>query len=203
MLFRSNTKYTKGQIVTYKNKYWVALDIVQPKLVFEEKEWKRTDYDQIQVGMLPNPSTRAYESTLYYDVNQTNLEQDADLLSFSLIGYRPRDYLALADLTDITQVNVYKNMIKNKGTRNAANAFKGANLPQGGIDYDIYENWAIKSGEFGGVLNSNFVEFKLNENQLTGNPSIVGLTNGVSIDGVQQEAVTEDYITAERYGCDR
>lgn len=181
------TKYTTGSIVKYKNKYWIAIKIVQASELFDEKYWKRTDYNEIQKGLLPNPSTRSYESTLYYDVNQANLENDADLLSFSLIGYRPRDYLALADLTDITQVNVYKNLIKNKGTLNAASAFKGATLPQGGIDYDLYENWAIKSGQFGGVLNSNFVEFRLNEAELTGNPSIVGLTNGIYTAGVEQE----------------
>ena len=180
-------KYTTGSIVKYKNKYWIATTIIQPKEVFEEREWAETPYNEIQKGLLPNTSTRSYESTIYYDVNRANLENDADLLSFSLIGYRPRDYLALADLTDITQINVYKNFIKNKGTLNAASAFKGANLPQGGIDYNIYENWAIKSGEFGGVLNSNFIDFKLNQNLLTGNPCIVGLTNGVATAGVQQE----------------
>ena len=180
-------KYTTGSIVKYKNKYWIAIKIIQAKDVFDERDWKETDYNEIQKGLLPNTSTRSYESTLYYDVNKANLENDADLLSFSLIGYRPRDYLALADLTDITQINVYKNFIKNKGTLNAVSAFKGANLPQGGIDYDVYENWAIKSGEFGGVLNSNFIDFKLNETLLTGNPSIVGLTNGVATSGVQQE----------------
>ena len=182
-----NIKYTKSSIVKYKNKYWTALKIVQPSLVFDEQQWKETAYNEIQKGLLPNPSTRAYESTLYYDVNKANLENDADLLSFSLIGFRPRDYLAVADLTDITQVNVYQNMIKKKGTLDAASAFKGATLPQGGINYDIYENWEILSGEFGGVLNNNFVEFKLSESELTGNPSTVGLTNGVWIDGVQQQ----------------
>ena len=180
-------KYTTGSIVKYKNKYWIATTIIQAKEVFDERDWKQTDYNEIQKGLLPNTSTRSYESTLYYDVNKANLENDADLLSFSLIGYRPRDYLALADLTDITQINVYKNFIKNKGTLNAVSAFKGATLSQGGIDYDVYENWAIKSGEFGGVLNSNFIDFKLSETQLTGNPSIVGLTNGVYTEGVQQE----------------
>jgi hypothetical protein len=180
-------KYTTGSIVKYKNKYWIALTIVQAKELFVETEWKQTDYNEIQKGLLPNSSTRSYESTLYYDVNKANLENDADLLSFSLIGYRPRDYLALADLTDITQINVYKNMIKEKGTLNAASAFKGASLAQGGIDYDIYENWAIKTGEFGGVLNSNFVDLKLIESDLAGNPSIVGLTNGIYNEGVQQE----------------
>ena len=180
-------KYTTGSIVKYKNKYWIAITIIQAKEIFDERDWKVTDYNEIQKGLLPNTSTRSYESTLYYDVNKANLENDADLLSFSLIGYRPRDYLALADLTDITQINVYKNFIKNKGTLNAASAFNGATLAQGGIDYDIYENWAIKSGEFGGVLNSNFIDIKLNETELTGNPSIVGLTNGIATSGVQQE----------------
>ena len=180
-------KYTQGSIVKYKNRYWTAITIVQAKETFDEQEWLQTDYDQIQKGLLPNSQTRSFESTLYYDVNRANLENDADLLSFSLIGYRPRDYMALADLTDITQVNVYKNMIKDKGTLNAASAFKGATLAQGGIDYELYENWAIKSGEFGGVLNNNFIQFKLNQTELTGNPSIVGLTNGIAINGVQQQ----------------
>ena len=182
------TKYTQGAIVKYKNKYWTAIKIIQAKEIFDERDWKETSYNEIQKGLLPNGSTRSYESTLYYDVNKANLENDADLLSFSLIGYRPRDYMALADLTDITQVNVYKNLIKEKGTLVAASAFKGANLVQGGIEYDIYENWAILSGEFGGILNNNFVDIKLNETLLTGNPSIVGLTNGnYDITGVQQE----------------
>ena len=193
------TKYTAGEIVKYKNKYWTSIRIVQAKEIFDELDWKLTSYDLIQKGLLPNPSTRAYESTLYYNVNKANLEQDADLLSFSLIGYRPRDYLAIADLTDITQVNVYKNLIKNKGTRNATNAFKGANLPQGGIDYDVYENWAILSGEFGGVLNNNFIEFKLNQNYLTGNPAIVGITDSLTNTyGVQQEVPLYSLFNYER-----
>jgi hypothetical protein len=180
-------KYVKGQIVLYKNKYWTALKIIEPSNVFRELDWKEIDYEDIQKGLLPNSSTRSYESTLYYDVNQANLEQDANLLGYSLIGYRPRDYLALADLTDVTQVNVYKNLIKNKGTRNAVEAFRGANLPQGGIDYEVYENWAIKQGEYGGVLNDNFVEFRVNQNNMTGNPSIVSLTEGMPTVGSMQE----------------
>ena len=183
-------KYTRGMIVKFKNNYFIALKVIEPSTVFQELDWQITDYDQIQTGLLPNSSTRCFEQTLYYNDNVANLEKDADQLSFSLIGYRPRDYLALVDLTDITQVNVYKNMIKNKGTPNAVSAFKGANLPQGGIDYDVYENWAILSGQFGGTLNGNFVDFRINEALLTGNPSIVSLTNGTPTVGSQQEVPT-------------
>ena len=184
--WNKDTKYTKGEIVKYKNKYWTALRIVQPSVKFNEQDWLITDYNEIQKGLLPNSSTNSYESTLYYNVDVANLEKDADLLSFSLIGFRPRDYLALVDLTDITQVNVYKNMIRNKGTKNAVSAFKGANLPQGGIQYETYENWAVKSGEFGGILNNNFVEFRLRENLLTGNPAKVALTDGIHTPGMEQ-----------------
>jgi hypothetical protein len=185
--WRTAIAYTKGQIVKYKNKYWVALKKIEPSSVFNELDWKETDYNEIQKGLLPNSSTRSYESSIYYNINEANLEQDADLLGFSLIGYRPRDYLALVDLTDTAQINVYRNFIRNKGTRNSLDAFKGARLPQGGIDYDIYENWAIKLHSFGGTLNDNFAEFRLRQNLLTGNPSIVSLTNGIPTIGSQQE----------------
>ena len=179
-------KYTKGEIVSFKNKYWTALKIVQPSKTFIETDWKETDYDDVQKGLLPNSSTRSYESSLYYNVNEANLEKDADQLSFSLIGYRSRPYMVSADLTDITQVNVYKNLIKEKGTRAILDVFKGSTLLQGGIDYNIHENWAILNGVYGGVLQSNFVEFKLNQSKLTNNPSIIGLTNGNPVENVQE-----------------
>ena len=179
--------YPKGSIVTYKSKYWSATSTVQPSSTFVERQWIITDYDQIQKGLLPNSATRSYESTLYYNSNKANLENDADQLSFSLIGFRPRDYLASINLTDITQVNVYKNLIKTKGTPNSVSAFKGATLPSGGINYDVYENWGILAGEFGGTLNNNFVDFKIDESKLTGNPSVVSLTNGGATLGSQQE----------------
>jgi hypothetical protein len=185
--FDSSIKYTKGVIVKYKNKYWTSLQVIEPSGIFNEQEWKEINYNDVQKGMLPNASTRAYESTLYYNIYEANLENDADLLGFSLIGYRPRDYLSLIDLTDVAQVQVYKNMIKNKGTRNAVEAFKGVNLPQGGIQYDVYENWAIQSGVYGGVLNQQFVDFRVNQADMTGDPAIVSLTNGIWTEGAQQE----------------
>jgi len=183
----TDVKYPKGSIVLHKNKYYTALRLSEPSAVFNDLDWKLINYDDVQKGLLPNSATRSFESTLYYNCNTANLEQDADLLSFSLIGYRPRDYLALADLTDITQINVYQNMIKNKGTTNAVTAFDGVTLPQGEIEYEVYENWAIKTGDYGGLLSQNFVEFKLDQDKLTGNPSIVSLTNGVYTPGSQQE----------------
>jgi len=180
-------KYTKGQIVLYKNQYWIAQDIIQPNATFQQKYWLLSNYKMIQTGLLPNSSTNSLDSTYYYSSDQSALNSDSNLLGYSLIGYRPRDYTATADLTDVSQINVYKNLIKTKGSTNAVSAFKGATLPHGGIDYNVYENWSILTSNFGGVLNNSFVQFKLNASELMGNPFIAGLTNGTSITGVEQE----------------
>lgn len=193
-----NVKYAKGKIVTYKDKYWTAARLIEPQAEFDKEVWVETDYDQIKVGLLPNPSTNAYESLYYYDSYRANFENDTDLLSFSLIGYRPRQYLADADLSDITQINVYKNIIKEKGTNLIANAFKQANLIQGQIDYDVKENWAIKSADFGSVLGSNFVECILSQSLLTGNPTTVGFSTGTPVLGVQQTVAISEIINYER-----
>ena len=176
--WNGNLKYTKGEIVIYKNKYWASQQVIEPSMTFDQLAWQEIAYDTAKQGLLANPSTRAYESTLYYDIYKANLQQDADLLAFSLIGYRPRDYLALIDLTSVAQVQVYQNMIINKGTLNAISAFKNANLPQGGIKYETFENWSIKTGDYGGVLNQNFVDFRTNQKYMTGDPSIISLTDG-------------------------
>ena len=193
-----NVKYAKGKIVTYKDKYWVANQLIEPQAEFSKEIWVETDYDQIKVGLLPNPSTNAFESLYYYDSYRANFENDSDLLSFSLIGYRPRKYLADADLSDITQINVYKNIIKEKGTNLIANAFKQANLIQGRIDYDIKENWAIKTADFGSVLGSNFVEGILSQDLLIANPTIVSFGNGTPVIGAQQTIMIDDLINYDR-----
>lgn len=185
--WKVNQKYTKGIIVKYKNKYWMSQEIIAPSETFDTNKWMLTDYDKIRTGLLPNASNRAYESTIYYDTNRANLENDGDLLGFSLIGFRPRDYMVSADLDDVTQVNVFKNMLGVKGTNIAASGLNNLKVQQNVIDYDLYENWAIKSSEYGGTMNQNFVEYTLSQSDLVGNPSISSLIVDTSVEGSQQQ----------------
>jgi len=186
--WKENVKYNKGTIVKFKNDYYIAdKTVILPSVKFNYNDWMKTDYEMIQKGLLPNPSTRAAEAVYFYDPNKANLESDADLLSFSLIGYRPRQYLADANLDDATQVNVYKNMIGSKGTVESVTRLQGVVLQENTLNYDVHENWAIKTTEFGGLNNQNFIEVTLNETKLTGNPSIVSVIKDESVDGAQQE----------------
>ena len=183
----ANTRYSKNSIVKYKNNYYTASKLLLPAAAFDTTSWTKTAYDQIQKGLLPNASNRAYESSLYYDTDVANLGSDADQLAFSLIGYRPRDYLAASNLDDVSQVKVYKNFISEKGTSRVANAMQNITLTTGQIEYEVYENWAIKTSEFGGVTNENFIEFTLNEKSLFGNPSTVGIFKNSTNAGAMQQ----------------
>ena len=188
----SNIKYPKGSIVTHKGLYWSANKLLEPTLTFVQSDWKQIDYENVKTGLLSNPSTNAYQSLYYYDSYNANLKQDEDLLAFSLIGYRPRNYLASADLSDITQINVFKNIIAEKGTIALAESFKNTVFDQGSIDYDIKEIWAVNTNTFGSVLNSNFVEFKLNQSFLTGNPTLIEISDETASSEVQQTVLLNE-----------
>lgn len=190
----ANKKYAVGMIVTYKAQYWVANRLIQPQTNFVQEQWTPTSYDKIQTGLLPNSSTAAYESLYYYNTTIPNFITDADLSAYSLIGYRPRQYLADADLTLTTQINIYQQIIQQKGTNLIANAFKRANLAQGQIDYDIKENWAIKTNIFGSVLNTNFVECLLDQSVATGNPTIIAFTDGTNVTEAQTNINISDEL---------
>jgi hypothetical protein len=193
-----NTKYSKGIIVLNKNLYWAANKLIEPSAVFNQSDWKQIDYENVKTGLLSNPSTNAYESLYYYDTYRANLKLDENLLAYSLIGYRPRDYLNAADLSDTTQVNVFKNIVTEKGTPALANSFKGTQFDQGAISYNINEIWAINTGTFGNILNSNFVDIPLDESVLNGNPTLIGFSEADPIQNVQQTVTISQFENWER-----
>ena len=168
--------YSKGEIVKYKNVYWSALTIVQPSASFNFNNWTQSDYEQIELGLLPNLPNKANQLQNSYDINVANIESDTDLLSYGLIGFRPRQYMAALNLDDVSQLNVYSQFLDSKGTVRATELFKGASLGKESADYDIYENWAVQQAVYGANANRSFVELRLNRALLNANPSLIQVT---------------------------
>jgi hypothetical protein len=166
-------KYTKGEIVIYKNNYWSAVNIVQPSAQWNQADWLQSNYTKIQRGMLQNISLQADQLATSYDVNQANLELEQDLFAFGLIGFRPRQYMVDLELDDISQVSLYQQFIKDKGTLNSVQLLTNANLNKETAQYQIFENWAILRGIYGANANRRFIEMRLNEALLVSNPSTV------------------------------
>ena len=168
--------YAKGEIVKYKNIYWSALTIVQPSIKFNFNDWTQSDYAQIELGLLPNLANKADQLVNSYNINSANIENDTDLLSYGLIGFRPRQYMAALNLDDVSQLNVYRQFLDSKGTILSAELFTGANLGKETADYSIYENWAVQRAVYGANANRSFFELRLNRALLNSNPSLVQVT---------------------------
>ena len=166
-------KYAKGEIVKYKNQYWQAANIVQPKDKFDFNDWYKSNYDVIQQGLLPNIANKADQLSNSYNINSANLERDNDLLSYGLIGFRPREYMQALNLDDVTQVNLYSQFLGTKGTVLAAELFTRADLGKETGAYDIYENWAVLASTYGANANRSFYELRLNEADLQSNPATI------------------------------
>jgi hypothetical protein len=166
-------KYSKGEIVKYKDQFWSAATIVDPSTEFKFDQWLKSDYEQLELGLLPNIANKADQLANSYSLNTANLELDNDLLSYGLIGFRQRQYMSALNLDDVSQVNVYQQFLKTKGTVLSAELLSQANLGKESADYKIYENWAVQRAVYGANANRSFVELRLNRALLNSNPSLV------------------------------
>ena len=166
-------KYSRGEIVEWKNTYYSALDIVQPSEKFDITNWTVSDYTLIQQGLLPNAANKSDQLANSYNTYTANLELNQDLFSYALIGWKPRQYMVNLELDSTSQVQLYQQFLGTKGTLRAADIFSFADLGRGPTQYQIYENWAIQRGIYGANANRSFYELQLNEALLNSNPSTI------------------------------
>jgi hypothetical protein len=182
-----NTKYTKGDMVLYKNTYWQALVISEPQTTFNYAQWVKTDYQAIDTGLLPNLANKADQLVSAYNVYEANLTSDNDLFAFGLIGFRPRQYMTDMNLNGVSQVQLYQQFLGTKGTLNAAQIFSNANLGKESGAYNVYENWGVLSGTYGAQANKSYFELQLNEALLSYNPSTVQVINPGEVSQANQQ----------------
>lgn len=196
--WQSNVKYAKGEIVLYKNNYWQAAITISPKIKFEYSDWLKSNYDRVSQGLLQNLANKADQLANSYNTQTANLNSDNDLLSFGLIGFRPRQYMVDLNLSDTSQVNLYQQFVKTKGTTQATDLFTKVNFNALTAQYQIYENWGILAGTYGANANRSWFEVILDEALLTGNPSTVQIIQP-GIDSQANQAVQLNNLWAESY----
>lgn len=187
-----NVTYTKGQIVKYKNDYWSAAKIIPPAEKFDFNVWIKSDYQQIQKGLLPNLATKAEMLRGDYNVEQVNLENDSSLLGYGLIGFRPRDYMAALNLDDVTQVGLYQEFIGSKGTILSAELFTNAVINQEVAQYQVYENWMIQRAVYGATASRAYFDVQMNQALLTSNPSTIQIVNPQEFSTADQQVLLKD-----------
>ncbi len=185
--WQPSQKYAKGEIVTFKNVYWSAQDIVQPSIEFDVSKWVKSDYNKIQKGMLQNIPSKANQLANSYNTNQANLETDQDLVAYGLLGFRPRQYMAALNLDDISQVNVYQQFLKTKGTLESVKlignaSFSGTNYYRGLNYFSGITNFnSGVSFNSGNIIFSGTGQAFATKTTFSGDVALLGNTTGASL----------------------
>jgi len=91
-------------------------------------------------------------------------------------------------------------MIEHKGTSDSLDLFKGVELNNEPVDYNIFENWAIRRARFGATGSRSYVELKLDEEALTATPSLVEIVDSTADASVSDLLipVTEIYKQSQK-----
>lgn len=198
--------YKMGAIVKFKNLYYTALVNITAQSEFvQSKQWAQINKSDIKTGLLENLSYLAQRLENVYDVD--NLPPDTKFEGYgtSLIGFRSRPYLTNFGLDETSQIKFYQGYIKQKGTLNAITGLTSAKLDKLTSDIDIYEEWALRVGEYGALNSDQIIEVVLDESKITANPSPIEFLNdgdANSIIGVTGYHPTDIYRRPLRYNKD-
>ena len=199
--------YLKGDLVHFKNQYYVALISVVSSSQFDFSKWKLISIEDIKTGLLPNLAFNAWQGKTYYDnyselVNSSSqsYNKDKSLYSYGLIGFKPRSYLTDLGLTDSTQVELYKGFIAQKGTKNSVTALTKSQFNDITAKIDFYEDWAVRVGEYGAIDINPWVEVELNETLYSTNAQVLEFVNDTNLsNGVTVISTNDLYKQSGKY----
>ena len=197
--WKGGKDYLKGDLVQYKNQFYVALQNIAATVEFAFAYWKQIAASEIKKGLMPNFATIAAKSQLYYNSHTTFNDSDQIRYSHGLIGFKPRQYLAELGLSDTTQIELYKGFIKQKGSANAVNQLTNAEFNNIGNSINFYEEWAIRVGEYGALNINPYVEIALDEKAFSVNPATASFVNDTSGNGVTIFNKSQLYKSTEQY----
>jgi len=143
--------------------------------------------------LVPNFDTIVSDMRYYYDSNYVIDNPSLEDLGRHLIGYESKSYLDNLQVSNDVQYLFYQGAIRQKGTKQALEKlFKSSQIRGTGNDeiVDVYEEWALKLGEFGNTVEQVSTEFTIKPEQNTGEvivtrlnfvPSTIGFVREINI----------------------
>jgi hypothetical protein len=192
--------YRMGDLVVYNDAYYTASMDVLASETFNITVWTEIPYSSIQTGLLPTPGTNAQMFTNIYDIDNPPVNEQVQMFSSGLIGFRERPYLTDLGMSIPTQTKFYQGYIKQKGTKNAVDALTKAQFNNINSTISTYEEWAFRVGVYGDVNNNQYREFILDQSTFKTNPVAFTYadtysTGNIVVDLVQSNIYTSSNLT--------
>jgi len=174
--WKQNQDYIKGDIVRYKDKNYTAIQDIAGTTAFNFDNWSILDR-KIDSGLSPNFAHNAQKFEEVYNVDSVSLDEDFGKFSTGLIGFRNRPFLENLGMDQTTQVKFYQGYIKEKGTKNSTTALFGRYFDNVKSSVEMYEEWAVRVGEYGALRSNQSIDLILDEAKFKANPSAFKLLN--------------------------
>jgi hypothetical protein len=196
--------YKQGDLVTFNNSYYTAPDDIVASQTFNPIVWKLISQNDLQTGLLPSFGHNAQLFQNIYDIDNPPQDENYQIFSAGLIGFRERPFLSNLGISIPTQTKFYQGYIHQKGTTNAITALTNATFGTLNSTVGVYEEWAFQAGRYGDINNNLYTEFVLDQSVFKTNP--VAFTANANVHATYSSAniivnlaVTGNTITSNVY----
>ena len=132
----------------------------------------------------PNLDNLAQSMGRYHELGFIPVEKQVYESARALFGYQSRAYLRDLDILDDQQFDFYKGMLQSKGTQTSLTRIGESNSIIIDGQITVYDEWAVKVGDFGDVESQQSIEFKLDRSNVTSDPQLVTLVFPEDVTGV-------------------
>ena len=140
----------------------------------------------------PNLDNLAQSMGRYHELGFIPVEKQVYESARALFGYQSRDYMRDLDILDDQQFDFYKGFLQSKGTQTSLTRIGEANSIVIDGEITVYDEWAVKVGDFGDVESQQAIEFKLDRSNVTSDPQLVTLVFPEDVTGIVERV---DVIT--------
>ncbi len=173
-LWKPWTDYAISDIVKHKEFYYSAVVSHSSGENFEEQNWSLLT-EKPTTRLLPNWDYRANQLTDFYSLDTDNFDTEQQRLAQHLVGYQKRQYLENIINDDVSQYKFYQGFIREKGSKNSLSKLFDALNTSDNDSVELYEEWAIRLGQYGSVDTFEEVEFILDETKFRLEPQTIEL----------------------------
>lgn len=188
--------YALGDIVKYKQFYYTARSSTPGKETFVQNDWMKLD-SKPTPQLLPNWTYKATQFQDFYNLDSDNFDSDQQTMAQHLIGYQKRQYLNNIIKDDVSEFKFYQGMIIEKGTQNVLNKLFDVLSAEGQESITFYEEWAIRTGQYGASNSFENIEFVVDEELVKNNPQGFELVNQIDtsvVDFVVRQTPNDIYV---------
>ncbi len=130
---------------------------------------------------IDNYEKEAHNPIDYYDIDSVLATTSYSDYAKKIMGYENTSYMQDLLLDKRSMYSFYQGMLREKGTIAAFNRLSRSQyIMDSPDDFEVYEQWAFKMGEYGDIDNRLTQEFNIIENNLNTNPQLYSYTTMLS-----------------------